>query len=577
MKRLTCVVVLTGLIAASLACSGQEPASAQSSGAAGSGAAAPGAPADTVLTGGKVITVDDQFSIAQAVAVRGDRIVAVGTDQEIDRLVGPNTRRIDLRGRSLMPGFIDNHAHFQEEGAYWLLELRFDSITSRTQALDMIQAKAQASGPGEWVYNLGGWSPDQFVEDKKPFTRDELDEYSPDNPVFLQASRAETYINSKAIEAVGLEKMNEPWIMRDANGRATGVLAPGGGGTVRDAAMFLDAPNGQRANLPADVIRASTIAMLEDLNEAGLTASGGACIFPELHRELKRMRFFCMGTFPGPRVRRTPEQQIALLPTLTYHDGDEWVSNTTWGERFAGGSGDDLYTVTQPPTPQEQWDLWGRFAGAVAKAGIQAFLHSQSTEGIEGRITEIEKLQQQGISVRPLRWMLNHLEGVTPAQIERMKKLNLIAGVQIRAMTTGGFLHRIHGDRAFSMPPLRELEDSGVKWGLGTDAFEPNTYRPFQTLYFAVTGRMVGGMLVNTHPVTREAALIAHTRTNAYILFRENDLGSIRSGYFADLVVTDRDYLTVPAEEIVNIKPVLTMVGGRIVYDSAAESATATR
>ena len=517
MKRLTCVVVLTGLIAASLACSGQEPASAQST-----GAAAPGAPADTVLTGGKVITVDDQFSIAQAVAVRGDRIVAVGTDQAIDRLVGPNTRRIDLRGRSLMPGFIDNHAHFQEEGAYWLLELRFDSITSRTQALDMIRAKAQASEPGGWVYNLGGWSPDQFVEDKKHFTRDELDEYSPDNPVFLQASRAETYINSKAIEAVGLEQMNEPWIMRDANGRATGVLAPGGGGTVRDAAEFLDAPNGQPANLPADVIRASTIAMLQDLNEAGLTTSGGACQFPELHRELKRMRFFCMGTFPGPRVRRTPEQQMALLPTLTYHDGDEWVSNTTWGERFAGGSGDDLYTVNQPPTPQEEWDLWGRFAGAVAKAGIQAFLHSQSTEGIEGRITEIEKLQEQGISVRPLRWMLNHLEGVTPAQIERMKKLNLIAGVQIRAMTTGGFLHRIHGDRAFSMPPLRELEYSGIKWGLGTDAFEPNTYRPFQTLYFAVTGRMVGGMLVNTHPVTARGGVDrAYADQRLYSLPRE--------------------------------------------------------
>ena len=173
--------------------------------------------------------------------------------------------------------------------------------------------------------------------------------------------------------------------------------------------------------------------------------------------------------------------------------------------------------------------------------------------------------------------MLNHLEGATPEQIDRMKKLNLIAGVQIRPMTTGGFLHRIHGDRAFSMPPLREIQDSGIKWGLGTDAFEPNTYRPFQTLYFAVTGRMVGGMVVNTHTITREEALIAHTRTNAYILFRENDLGSVRPGYFADLVVTDRDYLTVPAGEIVTIKPVLTMVGGRIVYDSAADPATATR
>jgi predicted amidohydrolase YtcJ len=144
-------------------------------------------------------------------------------------------------------------------------------------------------------------------------------------------------------------------------------------------------------------------------------------------------------------------------------------------------------------------------------------------------------------------------------------------------MTTGGLLHRVHGDKAFAMPPLKEIQDSGIKWGLGTDAFEVNQFRPFQTLYWAVTGKMVGGTVVNTHPTTREAALIAHTKTNAYILFREMDLGSIRSGFFADLIVTDRDYLTVPAEQIKDIKVTMTMVGGRIVYDAATEPAAATR
>ena len=533
-------------------------------------------PADVILTNGKIITVDDQFSIAQAVAVRGDRIVAVGTNQDITRLAGPSTRRIDLRGKSVMPGFIDNHAHFQEEGAYWTLELRFDGITSRKQAWEMLRAKAQASGPGKWVYNLGGWSPDQFVEDKKLPTRDELDKYSPDNPVFLQASRAETFINSKAIEMLGLEKMNQPWIVRDANGRATGVIT-GGGGQVRNAANFLDAPNGGRANLPADVIRASSIAMLTDLNKAGLTASGGGCQFDELHRELKRMRFFCFNAAPGGRGAGAVEKQLALIPTLKYHDGDEWSDRTNWGENFPGGGADDLYSATQQPVAQEQWDLFGRFAGEAAKAHIQAFLHTQTAENIDGKLTQLEKLQSQGISVRPLRWMLMHMEGVTPPLLERMKKLNMIVGVHPREMTTGGLLHRVHGDKAFAMPPLKEIQDSGIKWGLGTDAFEVNQFRPFQTLYWAVTGKMVGGMVVNTHPTTREAALIAHTKTNAYILFREADLGSIRSGYFADLIVTDRDYLTVPAEQIKDIKVQMTMIGGRIVYDAATEPATATR
>lgn len=146
--------------------------------------------ADTVLTGGKIITVDNKFSIAQAVAIRGDRIMAVGTNQQINALAGPSTRRVDLRGRAVTPGLIDNHAHFQEEGAYWTEELRLDGVESRKQALGMIQARAKQK-PGAWIYTLGGWSPDQFTDDSRIFTREELDKYAPDNPVFLQFTRAQ--------------------------------------------------------------------------------------------------------------------------------------------------------------------------------------------------------------------------------------------------------------------------------------------------------------------------------------------------------------------------------------------------
>ena len=137
--------------------------------------------ADIVLFNGKIITVDDRFSIAQAIAVRGDRILAVGSNADINRLAGAGTQRIDLKGRSVVPGFIDNHAHFQEEGAYWTLELRFDDVETRKQALEMIRAKAKEVGPGKWVFNLGGFSPDQLTDNKKPFTREELDQVAPDN------------------------------------------------------------------------------------------------------------------------------------------------------------------------------------------------------------------------------------------------------------------------------------------------------------------------------------------------------------------------------------------------------------
>src|SRR3954464_2676986 len=125
MKQLVWTIVV-GLIGASLALEAQQ--------------AAP----DLILSNGKIITVDDTFSIAQAVAVRGDRIIAVGSNADITKLAGPNTRRIDLRGKSVVPGLIDNHAHYQEEGAYWTLELRFDGVDTRKKALEMIAAKAKA-------------------------------------------------------------------------------------------------------------------------------------------------------------------------------------------------------------------------------------------------------------------------------------------------------------------------------------------------------------------------------------------------------------------------------------------------
>ena len=279
------------------------------------------------------------------------------------------------------------------------------------------------------------------------------------------------------------------------------------------------------------------------------------------------MRFFCFRTAPGGRGAGAVEKQLAAVPALKYHNGDEWIDWTNWGENFAGGGADNLYAATQQPVSQESWDQFGNFARVVAKANIQALLHTQTTEAIEGKLTQIEKINKDA-PIRQLRWAFMHMEGVTVPQIERMRALNMFIAVHPREIVTGGLLRRVHGDKALAMPPLREIQESGIKWGLGTDAFEVNQYRPFQTLYWAVTGKMVGGTVVNAHTVSREAALIAHTRNNAYVVFQESNLGSLKPGKYADLLVLDRDYLTVPPDEIKDIKPVLTMVGGKVVYES---------
>ena len=203
-------------------------------------------------------------------------------------------------------------------------------------------------------------------------------------------------------------------------------------------------------------------------------------------------------------------------------------------------------------------------------------LHTVTEIAIGEQLTQLEKISKE-VDLRPLRWSFMHMEGVTPAQVERMKKLNMFLALNIRPIVSGGLLHRIQGDKGFAMPPMREIQESGIKWGFGTDTFEVNQFRPFQTLYFAVTGKMVGGTVVNTHTVSREAALIAHSRNNVYLFFRENDLGSIQSGYLAD---TRRHRQGLPdgarrSDQGHHVG--VTMVGGRVVYDAAKEQSTGTR
>src|SRR5580700_5069823 len=229
--------------------------------------------ADTILSNGKIITVDDRFTIAQAVAIRGDRILAIGTSQAMAQLAGPNTRRIDLRGRSVIPGLIDNHMHLLRAAATWAKELRFDGIESRKQAVEMLRSRVKAAGPNEWLYNIGGWAHQQFADDPKPFTRDELDRIAPDNPVALQESYYQVFLNSRALHTLGIES-NAPdpqdfvkgSILRDSSGRPTGVVQ---GDIAATRAVASKLPR-----VMPDQLEASSAALVKDMNRAGLTSFG---------------------------------------------------------------------------------------------------------------------------------------------------------------------------------------------------------------------------------------------------------------------------------------------------------------
>ena len=531
-----------------------------------SGHAAAQAPADTILTGGKIVTVDDRFSIVQALAIRGERIVAVGTDAQIAALAGPNTRRIDLQGKSVVPGMIDNHAHIMEEGRIWLEELRLDGVTTRKAALDMIRAKAATLKPGDWVYTLGGFSPDQFTDNKKDFTREELDAVAPNNPVQLQFTRCCTYVNSKTIEAMGLDKRTDPWIQRDASGRPAGIISVEGANAISDA----------RPEAPEATYERASQALWRDMAKAGLTAVGGPCPQEDLDRYRQwantgklAMRFFCNIAVAARNPMQADRTIAAIAPMKkAMFQGNAYLDTYIYGEHAYQPVGDNMVAV-KATASKADFDQWGRIAREVAKNGLPLNQHATLTDSINGILDQIEAIDKE-FPVRNLRWSLIHLDQLNATQMERMKKLGMYAGVQPRSTIMGGIFHRVHGVSADNTPPFKTVQESGLKWGLGTDAFEVNQYRPFTTLGFAVTGKMVGGDLVNKQTISREDALIAHTRSNAYFLFQENNLGSLAPGKFADLVVLDKDYLTVPADEIKDIQSVLTLVGGKVVYDAAA-------
>jgi hypothetical protein len=490
-------------------------------------------PADIILSNGRVVTVDARFTIASAVAIRGERIVAVGSDEDVSGRAGPGTRRIDLGGRTVVPGLIDNHMHLLRAGTTWQYEVRWDGIASRRQALDLLRARVKATPPGEWIYTLGGWAMDQFADDPTPFTRAELDRLAPDHPVLLQASYYRSYLNSRAIQALGADA-------------PSGVVDESG---IRALAARLPVARGDR-------LEASTRQMIADLNEAGLTAVGSAgCeqdVLPLYRRWASRgelnLRVFC------------------ITGSLQRARGDHYVDHVAYGESVLGRLHDPMFLARSNPAAADLQE-WRRIATRVAEAGLQLHVHANLTNTIHAFLDQIEAIDRSR-PIADLRWTLAHLNQIDASHLARMRPLGVHAAVHPWTIINGGINRTVFGEAASDMPPLKTVQESGVVWGLGSDGTRANQILPFTTLSWAVTGRMVGGAQTLRQTISREEALVAHTRSNAYLLFREHDLGSIEAGKLADLLVLDRDYLTVPADQIKDIAPVLTMVGGRIVYDA---------
>jgi predicted amidohydrolase YtcJ len=528
---------------------------------------------DTVFYNAKVLTVDDNFSIRQALAIKGDRIAASGSNGEMLALAGEKTRRIDLQGRTVIPGLIDNHVHIIRGSRQWNRDVRLTGVHSRAEAKRLIAERARRLGKGEWVLVLGGFTTEQFSDDRSPFTRGELDQIAPDNPVFLQVLFGMGYANTQAFRAIGIEADTDiAWLEIANDIDLDGDEQPTG--TVRGAAMrrmlaMVAEPDRQQAKDRA-------LGNMRDLHAMGVTsvldAAGGTGLDLSLYRPyaelaaegLLRLRVFHLYSPAVMEPGRTDglDEELAAL---RFMDDSDWFQRIGVGERLYNPVHDSMLqpAASDPPHQKAFADL----ARQVAAQRRHLHQHATHPDSMKQHLDAFEVINQEH-PLTELRWVFAHADGIDPEILPRAKALGMGIAAHSRRLITGKSFSHPLALLAFGNPPLQTIQASGITWGLGSDTMVVNQSSPFYTLWWAVSGRAMNGDKLTDETVTREQALIAHTRSNAWMVFREDELGSLEPGKFADLLVLDKDYLTVAEIEIRRIKPLLTMVGGEIVHEA---------
>jgi predicted amidohydrolase YtcJ len=500
--------------------------------------------ADWVLTNGQVLTVDEDFSIVEAMAIKDGRILATGSDEQMLDYVGPNTEQTDLAGQTVIPGLIDNHMHFVRASKQWYRMVRWDDVTSRAQALEMLKERAALLPEGEWLLVIGGFVFDQFEDNSELFTVAELDEVVPDRPLYVQEAYSRGFANSAALAAAGLSD-NTELAGRGAVNRMNGVIP----------------------EVAADAWDQSLLLTVDSLLGAGLTGVydiGGNTVTPAFYESVRRvadagelkMRVFY--SLNEQNSASSSAEEIMM----------EMNSNTPdmEGLRFAQfGYGETVYRPMRANpfvVSEEDQEHFRNIVITAIENGWQLHEHSNQDVKVQAMLSILEEVAETHPAIRDMRFTIAHTNGMSRESAEKAIDLDMVFAVHSsrRQMSRAAF------ENGAVQPPARTIDELGGMWGLGSDSTTVGSPNPFHTLGWVVSGRSISGNVYMQETVSREAALTAHTRNNAYILFREDDLGSLEPGKLADFAVLSGDYMAVPTEEIENLHSVMTVVEGKIVF-----------
>jgi predicted amidohydrolase YtcJ len=531
---------------------------------------------DLILHRGIVTTLDRSKPEASAVAITGGKFVAVAHDKDVMALAGPGTKVIDLKGRRVLPGLIDNHLHIIRGGLNFNMELRWDGARSLAEAMGMLKRQVDITPPPQWVRVVGGFTEHQFAEKRLP-TIDELNSVAPDTPVFLLHLYDRAILNGAALRAVGYTKdtPNPPGgeIVRDANGNPTGLLL------AKPNAGILYATLAKGPKLPFDYQVNSTRHFMRELNRLGVTgaidAGGGFQNYPEDYAVIQKLseegqltvRLAYNLFTQKPKAEK--DDFLNWTRTSKYKQGDDYFRHNGAGEMLVFSAADfEDFRQPRPDMPPEMEGELEPVVRILAENRWPWRLHATYDETISRALDVFERVNRD-LPLTGLNWFFDHAETISEQSIDRIAALGGGIAVQHRMAYQGEyFVERYGPGAAEATPPVASMLEKGIKVSAGTDATRVASYNPWVSLAWLVTGRTVGGLRIypQHNCLDRETALRMWTENVTWFSNEEGKKGHIQVGQLADLIVPDRDYLACAESEIADTTSDLTIVGGKIVY-----------